>query len=67
MIDDDPFASPLKKPAVTLDLLSIDELEARIAAAKADIEACEAMIASKRRQRSVADDVFKRPASSTEA
>jgi uncharacterized small protein (DUF1192 family) len=59
MIDDEP--SPLKRPVVTLDLLSIEELEARIAAARADIEACEAMIASKRRQRAVADDIFNRP------
>ena len=59
MIDDEP--SPLKRPVVTLDLLSIEELEARIAAARADIEACEAMIASKRRQRAAADDIFKRP------
>jgi uncharacterized small protein (DUF1192 family) len=56
MIDDEP--SPLKRPVVTLDLMSIEELEARIAAAKADIEACEAMIASKRRQRAAADAVF---------
>lgn len=67
MIDDDPFGSPLKKPVMTLDLLSIDELEAKIIAARAEIEACEAMIAAKLRQRSVADDIFKRPDSSTGA
>lgn len=61
MIDDDPFGSPLKKTPVTLDMMSIDELEARIVALRAEIEACEAAIAAKRKQRSLADSVFGRP------
>lgn len=61
MIDDDPFGSPLKRPAVTLDLMSIDELEAKIETLKADIAACEAMIAAKRKQRAAADAVFGKP------
>ncbi len=60
MIEDDPFASPLKR-AVTLDLMSIDELEEKIRVLKGDIEACEREIAAKRKQRSVADAVFGRP------
>ena len=60
MIDDDPFASPLKKAPVTLDLMSLGDLEAKIEALKAEIVACEEMIASKRRQRDVADQVFGR-------
>ena len=58
MIEDDP--SPLKRPAVKLDLMSIDELEEKIRGLQADIEACEREIAAKRKQRSVADAVFGR-------
>ena len=58
MIEDDP--SPLKRPAVTLDQMSIDELEEKIRVLKADIEACEREIAAKRKQRAVADSVFGR-------
>lgn len=61
MIDDDPFGSPLKRPAVTLDLMSIDELQAKIQALKAEIEACEREIAAKQKQRTVADSIFGRP------
>lgn len=57
MIEDDP--SPLKRPAVTLDLMSIDELEEKIRVLQADIAACEREIAAKRKQRSVADAVFR--------
>ena len=60
MIDDDPFASPLKKAPVTLDLMSLDELEAKIVGLRAEIAACEEMIAAKRKQRDVADQVFGR-------
>ena len=59
MIEDDP--SPLKRPAVKLDLMSIDELEEKIRVLKGEIEACEREIAAKRQQRSVADAVFGRP------
>jgi uncharacterized small protein (DUF1192 family) len=58
MIEDDP--SPLKRPAVTLDLMSIDELEEKIRVLKAEIEVCEREIAAKRKQRSLADAVFGR-------
>jgi uncharacterized small protein (DUF1192 family) len=61
MIDDDPFGSPLKRPVVTLDLMSIDELEAKIAALKEEIAACEKAIAAKRQQRAAADAIFGRP------
>ena len=60
MFDDDPFASPLKKAPVTLDLMSIGDLEEKIVALKAEIAACEEAIASKRKQRDVADSVFGR-------
>ena len=60
MIDDDPFGSPLVKAPVTLDMMSIEELEARIVSLKGEIEACAAVIESKRRQRSLADSVFNR-------
>ncbi|MDX2234678.1 MAG: DUF1192 family protein [Hyphomonadaceae bacterium] len=58
MPDDDPLASPLIRPAVTLDLMSIDELTAKIQALKAEIEACERMIAAKQKQRAAADAMF---------
>ena len=60
MIDDDPFASSLKKAPVTLDLMSIGELEEKIAGLKAEIAACEQAIAAKRDQRAVADSIFGR-------
>jgi uncharacterized small protein (DUF1192 family) len=56
MFDDEP--SPLKKPAVTLDLMSIEELEHRIEDLKVQIAACEAAIAAKKKQRAAADAVF---------
>jgi uncharacterized small protein (DUF1192 family) len=60
MIDDDPFGSPLKPAVLTLELMSIDELEAKIAGLKAEIAACEQAIAAKRKQRDFADSVFGR-------
>jgi uncharacterized small protein (DUF1192 family) len=59
MIDDDSLGSPLKRPPATLDLMSIDELEGKIVTLRAEIEACERMIASKRNQRAAADAFFK--------
>lgn len=55
MFDD---VSPLKPEVRTLDLMSIEELEAKIVALKADIAACEAAIASKQKQRAAADAIF---------
>lgn len=52
--------SPLKPAARSLDLMSIEELEERIESLKADIAACEAMIASKKSQRAAADAIFGR-------
>lgn len=52
--------SPLKPAARSLDVMSIEELEARIESLRADIAACEAMIASKRSQRAAADAIFGR-------
>lgn len=57
MFEDDP-GSPLKKTARTLDMMSIEELEERVLSLKADIAACEAMIESKKRQKSAADAIF---------
>lgn len=52
--------SPLKPAVRSLDVMSIEELEARIESLRADIAACEAMIASKRSQRAAADAIFGR-------
>lgn len=61
MIDDDPFAPPVKKPLTLeaqLENASIGELELRIERLKAEIIQCESAIASKRAQREAADSVF---------
>jgi uncharacterized small protein (DUF1192 family) len=58
MLNDDP-ASPLMKAQPTLDMLSVEELEARIESLKAEIAACETMLAAKRRHRDAADAFFK--------
>jgi uncharacterized small protein (DUF1192 family) len=58
MFDDDPQASPLKRPVVTLDLMSIEELEAKIVDLRAQIAACETAIAAKKKQRAAADAIF---------
>lgn len=57
MFEDDP-GSPLKKTARTLDMMSVEELEDRVASLKADIVAAEAMIESKKRQKAAADAIF---------
>lgn len=61
MIDDDPFAPPVKKAVPLeqqLETASIGELEFRIEKLKAEIALCEAEIAKKRAQRAAADSVF---------
>jgi uncharacterized small protein (DUF1192 family) len=61
MIDDDPFAPPVKKAVPLeqqLENASIDELEFRIERLKTEIAACEAAIKAKRAQREAADSVF---------
>ena len=61
MIDDDPFAPPVKKPVPLdqqLENASIEELEVRIEKLKAEIQLCENAISSKRAQRAAADSVF---------
>jgi uncharacterized small protein (DUF1192 family) len=58
MFDDDPLASPLKRPVVTLDLMSIEDLEAKIEELKAQIAACEVAIVAKKKQRAAADAIF---------
>jgi uncharacterized small protein (DUF1192 family) len=50
--------SPLKPETRTHDLMSIEELEERIAVLKAEIAACEAAIAAKKSQRAAADAIF---------
>jgi uncharacterized small protein (DUF1192 family) len=58
MLNDDA-PSPLTKSVQTLDMMSVEELEARIVALRAEIEACEKMAADKRRHRDAADSLFK--------
>ncbi len=61
MIDDDPFAPPVKKALSLeqqLENASIDELELRIERLRSEITACEKAIAAKRAQRAAADSVF---------
>jgi uncharacterized small protein (DUF1192 family) len=61
MIDDDPFAPPVKKTVPLeqqLENASIDELEVRIEKLKAEIQLCETAIKAKRAQRAAADSVF---------
>jgi uncharacterized small protein (DUF1192 family) len=61
MIDDDPFAPPVKKAVPLeqqLENASIDELEFRIERLKTEIAACEIAIKAKRAQREAADSVF---------
>ena len=66
MVDDDPFAPPVKKPLpveAQIETASIDDLEARIERLRAEIALCERAIASKRAQREAADSVFGRRSS----
>ena len=61
MIDDDPFAPPVKKAVPLeqqLENASIDELEFRIQRLKTEIGLCEEAIKAKRAQREAADSVF---------
>ena len=61
MLDDDPFAPPVKKPVSLqpqLQNASIDDLEVRIETLKREIQLCEKAIAAKRAQRAAADSVF---------
>jgi uncharacterized small protein (DUF1192 family) len=61
MMDDDPFAPPVKKALsleAQLENASIDELETRIERLRAEIAQCEGAIAAKRAQRAAADSVF---------
>jgi uncharacterized small protein (DUF1192 family) len=61
MIDDDPFAPPVKKALsleAQLENASIDELEMRIEKLRAEIALCERAISAKRAQRAAADSVF---------
>ena len=61
MVDDDPFAPPVKKAVPLeqqLEVASIDELEFRIQKLRAEIAQCEEAIVKKRAQRAAADSVF---------
>jgi uncharacterized small protein (DUF1192 family) len=61
MLDDDPFAPPVKKAAPLeqqLENASIEDLEVRIERLKAEIQLCENAIKAKRAQRAAADSVF---------
>jgi len=64
MIEDDPFAPPVKKTLPLeqqLENASIDELLVRIEKLKAEIGQCEQAISAKRAQRAAADSVFGKP------
>ncbi len=64
MVDDDPFAPPVKKTvplAQQLENASIDELLVRIEKLKAEILLCEEAVTAKRAQRAAADSVFGKP------
>jgi len=66
MMDDDPFAPPVKKALsleAQLENASIDELESRIERLRTEIAQCERAIAAKRAQRAAADSVFGAPPS----
>ena len=61
MIEDDPFAPPVKKPLslqAQLENASITELEDRIERLQGEIAQCERAIRAKRAQRAAADSVF---------
>ncbi len=60
MLDDDPFApKPKAVPLATqLENASVEELEKRITALKAEISACEAAIVRKKAQRDAAAALF---------
>ena len=61
MLDDDPFAPPVKKQLsleAQLENASVDDLEARIERLKVEIQLCENAIQAKRAQRAAADSVF---------
>jgi uncharacterized small protein (DUF1192 family) len=54
---DDPLNNLVKQD---IDALSVEELEARIAALKAEITRCEGKIAFASKHRSIADALFKK-------
>lgn len=61
----DPEELPAKRPGhavapIPLDDLSIEDIEARIASARAEIARCEAAIEKKKASRNAADAFFKR-------
>lgn len=61
MLDDDPFAPPVKKPLslqAQLENASIGDLESRIERLRDEISQCERAIQAKRAQRAAADSVF---------
>ena len=61
MLDDDPFAPPVKKPLslqAQLENASIGDLETRIERLRDEIAQCERAIQAKRAQRAAADSVF---------
>lgn len=61
-MDTDDIAPPPQRPAAPLDLekLSIAELEAHIAALRAEIDRTRATIAAKQQVRGAADLLFRR-------
>lgn len=62
MILEDPPGPELRRTAESLDIMSIEELEVRIASLAAEIERCRQAIARKQDVRNAADAFFSRPA-----
>jgi uncharacterized small protein (DUF1192 family) len=60
MIDDDPLSPAPKKP-LSIELMSIEELEARIQALQDEIGVCQKAIEAKRAQRTAANSLFSGP------
>lgn len=57
----DDLPKTVKPPPVNLDMMSIDELEARIRGHEAEIERIRGEIARKRAARGAADGFFRTP------
>jgi uncharacterized small protein (DUF1192 family) len=57
---DDPDPKPKKPPVVDLTLMSIEDLETRIAEHEAEIARMKETIRAKQAQRSTADALFKK-------
>jgi len=59
-MDTDDLLPPPKAPPIKLDMMSIEELETRIAALETEIARCRDMIKAKQKSREAAASIFKR-------